>query len=63
MNCPMCQHEDSRVTDSRGDRRRRECLHCRHRWTTIELMASKADAAERITKAVLEAAGRLKQEA
>lgn len=63
MNCPTCQHPDSRVIDSRGDRRRRECLNCRHRWTTIELMAATADAAERITKVVLEARSRLKAEA
>ena len=40
MECPACQHEESRVVDSResGDsvRRRRECLECGHRFTTFE---------------------------
>jgi transcriptional repressor NrdR len=38
--CPACQHEESKVVDSRdaGDsiRRRRECLACGHRYTTFE---------------------------
>ncbi|MES2638263.1 MAG: transcriptional regulator NrdR [Myxococcota bacterium] len=40
MMCPACQHEDSKVVDSRdaGDctRRRRECLACGARFTTFE---------------------------
>ena len=40
MQCPACQHEESKVVDSRdaGDsiRRRRECLACGHRYTTFE---------------------------
>ncbi|MFZ5475966.1 MAG: transcriptional regulator NrdR [Myxococcota bacterium] len=40
MLCPACQHEESKVVDSRdaGDsiRRRRECLACAHRYTTFE---------------------------
>lgn len=40
MLCPACQHDDSRVLDSRdtGDaiRRRRSCLECGHRFTTLE---------------------------
>lgn len=40
MRCPECQHDDSKVIDSRpGDdaiRRRRECLACGHRFTTHE---------------------------
>jgi transcriptional repressor NrdR len=40
MQCPACQHEDSRVVDSResGDtvRRRRECTACGQRFTTFE---------------------------
>jgi transcriptional repressor NrdR len=40
MRCPECQHDDSKVIDSRpGDdaiRRRRECLQCGHRFTTHE---------------------------
>jgi len=40
MLCPVCRAGDSRVIDSRDDenavRRRRECLHCKHRFTTYE---------------------------
>src|SRR3972149_1558810 len=40
MNCPFGGHEDTKVTDSRPDeagiRRRRECLGCGRRFTTIE---------------------------
>ena len=42
MQCPYCQHSDSRVLESRSTeaaqsiRRRRECLCCKHRFTTYE---------------------------
>lgn len=42
MRCPGCGTTDSRVVDSRGSedlssvRRRRECAHCRQRFTTFE---------------------------
>ena len=42
MNCPFCQHVDTKVNDSRPDsggrsiRRRRECQSCGRRWRTIE---------------------------
>lgn len=42
MHCPFCHHDDSRVTDSRtvedgnAIRRRRECIKCQRRFTTIE---------------------------
>jgi transcriptional repressor NrdR len=41
MKCPNCDFHDSRVLDTRlqkgGDiRRRRECLKCKERFTTIE---------------------------
>ncbi len=40
MNCPACQHPDSRVVDTRGSvgsvRRRRVCEGCGHRFTTFE---------------------------
>ena len=42
MHCPFCNHEDTRVTDSRlaADgrqiRRRRECQSCGERFTTFE---------------------------
>jgi len=40
MNCPYCGFEDSKVIDSRasegGIRRRRQCLSCGQRFSTIE---------------------------
>lgn len=41
MNCPYCNHLESKVTDSRDTgnisiRRRRECLKCGKRFTTYE---------------------------
>ena len=43
MRCPYCGFADTKVTDSRdadeGIRRRRECLSCGQRFTTMERMA------------------------
>lgn len=42
MRCPYCQKDHDRVSDSRASddgfaiRRRRECLHCKRRFTTYE---------------------------
>ena len=42
MKCPMCNHSESKVIDSRPSsdgssiRRRRECLECGKRFTTYE---------------------------
>lgn len=42
MRCPFCNHEESKVTDSRDAievnaiRRRRECCQCTRRFTTFE---------------------------
>jgi transcriptional repressor NrdR len=40
MLCPVCRASETRVIDSRDDenavRRRRECLACKHRFTTFE---------------------------
>jgi transcriptional repressor NrdR len=45
MHCPFCRHGDSRVLDSRPAedgttiRRRRSCLECGGRFTTVETVA------------------------
>lgn len=45
MHCPFCHGDDSRVVDSRlaedgsAVRRRRECVQCHRRFTTIEVAA------------------------
>ncbi len=42
MRCPFCNHEDTRVIDSRPSegkkRRRRECPKCSRRFTTYEVV-------------------------
>ncbi len=43
MKCPMCGYDDSKVVDSRPTengsiRRRRECLACKYRFTTFEMI-------------------------
>lgn len=56
MKCPFCQEADTKVVDSRGSRdhfgirRRRMCLKCHQRFTTVEqiaapVMVSKRDGA------------------
>ena len=46
MHCPYCNHNDSKVIDSRdsgdGIRRRRECLQCGLRHTTYERLQTRA---------------------
>ncbi len=47
MHCPACSYPDTKVIDSRlvddgvAVRRRRECLDCRHRFTTYERINKK----------------------
>lgn len=47
MHCPFCQHENTRVIDSRSSddgatiRRRRECESCEERFSTIETIEVK----------------------
>ena len=55
MRCPSCEFPESKVVDSRPSddgstiRRRRECLSCKHRFTTYErlgdtpLLVTKSD--------------------
>ena len=50
MHCPFCQHEDTRVIDSRVSddgstiRRRRECERCGERFNTFETVEIKLPA-------------------
>ncbi|MDR1017061.1 MAG: transcriptional regulator NrdR [Coriobacteriales bacterium] len=62
MRCPSCGSEDVKVIDSRAAnddaaiRRRRECEHCGHRFTTYEtiqqtpLMVVKSDGSSQVFK-------------
>ena len=46
MKCPCCGYQESKVVDSRSAqdgatiRRRRECLSCKKRFTTFEMIES-----------------------
>jgi len=46
LRCPFCSHDDSRVTNSRatdgGIRRRRECVACGERFSTLETVQRSA---------------------
>jgi transcriptional regulator NrdR family protein len=62
VNCSLCGH-DSKVlesrptTDGRPLRRRRECVHCRYRWTTYEVTEAayrRAQVLEQNARALME---------
>lgn len=57
MNCPLCG-SDSKVWNSRQRDgnvwRRRECLKCRHRWTTYEITERAFKRVERVEAIVAE---------
>ena len=40
MNCPHCGHEKSRVLETRGDRRVRQCGKCLKDYSTYECLAA-----------------------
>ena len=40
MKCPHCGHEKSRVLETRGDRRVRQCGECLKDFSTIECLAA-----------------------
>jgi len=46
MTCPKCQSEAIKVINSRpsaeGQRRRRKCLVCDERFSTVEILAEEA---------------------
>lgn len=59
MTCPVCG-EDTKIVDSRTSRegesirRRRECLVCRHRFTTREVDTEMLERLERIARTARE---------
>lgn len=61
MQCVKCKH-DTHVLQTRGVRRRRECLSCGHRFTTIEQLligSLNADAEPKERKPKVEKAPRI----
>jgi transcriptional regulator NrdR family protein len=54
MNCPNCHNRKSRIVDTRSPRRRHECLNCRTRWSTTEVILPSTIATVRDTRTWLE---------
>ena len=57
--CPRCNNATVTVADSRsydGQRRRRYCKTCKHRWSTVEVSADMAErfegALDRVDRAI-----------
>jgi transcriptional regulator NrdR family protein len=57
MNCPKCGSDNNQVVDSRDQvdaiRRRRKCLHCFARFTTMEIHAVKLSSIRSAIKVAL----------
>ena len=57
MRCPECGYEDSKVIDSRPTenkiRRRRECLKCKCRFTTYEIIENIPLMVDRLLRATI----------
>ncbi len=49
MNCPICS-SDSRVLRTDNGARRRECLRCKHRFSTIEVRREDHERIRNITE-------------
>ena len=47
MNCPKCKHDKTKVYNSRPFentiRRNRECLKCKHRYATVEILETERE--------------------
>ena len=39
MNCPYCSNTKTKVLETRGDFRKRECPRCMGTWKTVEVVA------------------------
>lgn len=62
MNCPICDHTETRVIRSQAPRRRRECCRCGHRWNSIEIMEDRLMKAEQATAKIQALAAQLAEE-
>lgn len=60
-DCSACGQPGSRILETRIKkayrRRRRECLHCGHRWTTCEVVLPRDLTAERAAALMAQAGG------
>lgn len=46
--CPVCNFGETRIIEHHGNRRRRRCGRCMHRWTTYEVSAERLEQLEAI---------------
>jgi transposase-like protein len=61
MNCPLC-HAESLVIRTDGNRRRRECVNCKYRWSTLELGEPEIRRLRRVAEAASNLTDVLRQE-
>ena len=62
MSCPICQYGDSRVLHTNGARRRRECVNCRYRWTTVELAEGELRRLRRVAEVASDLTDKLRED-
>lgn len=62
MECPTCHDDEIVVVEIRGNRRRRECKACRHRWNTYEITAERLEQLETIEQHAAAIAGAMAKE-
>jgi transcriptional regulator NrdR family protein len=53
MKCPMCSSDSRVIAQRANDGRRRECIKCRWRFTTIELPSEEAKQLRKVKEAVM----------
>jgi len=61
MNCPLCQAE-SLVIHTDANRRRRECVRCKYRWSTLEIGEPEIRRLRRVAEAASSLTDALRQE-
>lgn len=60
MNCPVCDQK-SRVLETDQTSRRRECMGCGHRFTTIEILRDADDRRRQIIEDAQALAERIRE--
>jgi transcriptional regulator NrdR family protein len=61
MNCPLCL-ADSVVIHTDGNHRRRECVNCRYRWTTVELAEQELKRLRRVAEVAADLTATLRED-
>jgi Zn ribbon nucleic-acid-binding protein len=61
VNCPLCR-ADTLVIHTDGNRRRRECVNCKYRWTTVELSERELKRLRRVAKVAADLTDTLRED-